>query len=157
MALKDFLARTESVSFPGGSFDVGAINLGTITMIVSNDMERLKALYDLAESAGVTKNPDMIQVTKFLVENAPDILAKIIAYSSGEPNAAVTAAKLPVGVQLDALNKIVGLTFEAEGGVKKFGETLMALVAQLTEGLTAANESTRSKPLSEDYIGSARS
>lgn len=139
MALKDIIAKTEKVSVGENSFEVGALDLTIIIALFSKRQAELRTLFDHAQATGLVDNPDPMQIAVMLLQLAPDFVAEAVAMAAGEPGMATTVRKLPAPVQLDAINKIIDLTFEAEGGLKKFGETLVALVQKATSALQAAN------------------
>ena len=158
MALKDYLIRKETIPFPGGDFDIYPIGLADIFIMLQANgrMEELKTIYDLAEQAGLTKSIDTVKITQFLLKHAAQFFAELIAHAAREPTMVDHVRALPLSSQIDALNKLLTLAFEAEGGVKKFGESVVALLAQANAAMSEVN-SIQSKASSPAFIGNAQS
>lgn len=157
MALKDYFEQTETVRIDASnSIQVSAVTLGSLLLLVKGRMDEVKALYDKAVADGIDKNPTADTIVTFLAKEAPLLLGDIIAAAAGEPGEGAKASKLPIGVQLDALNKIMGLTFEAEGGVKKFVESVVDLTEKVAS-INLAMQDTLSNDTSSDFIGQAQS
>lgn len=160
MALKDYFVKQEVVPIAGTNLDftVKAVSLMDILVIFNSKqrMDRMKVLFDEAEKAGLTKEPNIAEIGKFMLENGPDVLSEIVASAAGEPDQAHRFLSLPISTQIDALNKVVNLTFEAEGGVKKFGESVVALLAQINQAMAEVNN-TQSTGSSQAFIGKSQS
>lgn len=130
MAFEDFVLPTEEVQLPGGStFAVRGLSLQDITLLISKHgpvMEEFFRRYSANEKA----NP--LEVGMGLIAQAPGLVAQIIAIAADEPNKADTVLKFPLVVQQDALEKLSKLTFDANGGPKKFVEAVIRLVKSTT-------------------------
>ena len=139
MALKDIIAPEKEITFGENKFTVGALDLTIVIALVTKRQEEVRALFDEAQRQGLVANPDPLRIGLMLLQLAPDFVAVAIALAAGEPGTEAVVRKLPAPVQLEAVNTIIDLNFEAQGGVKKFGETLVALVQKATAALEAAN------------------
>ncbi|ASD51923.1 tail protein [Pseudomonas phage PspYZU01] len=129
----------EVVTFRGGSFTVRGLNLEHIAAIVRAYGPRLESLFQQFKHAAVTQaadDPAALELASYitpLLQEAPDIASTMIAYAAGESNPAL-ARRLPFPTQVDALEKILDLTFDEEGGPGKLMETVIRL-AQGATGL----------------------
>lgn len=72
---------------------------------------------------------DTGKIAQSLAQDAPTVVADIIAYAADDPEGRAVALRLPFSVQVEALRKIALLTFATEGGVKKVLETLLEMAA----------------------------
>jgi hypothetical protein len=95
-------------------------HLGTVEAV-------LQAVKDSA--AGPLSGDQTSRFVLMLAQDAPEVVAQIIAIASDEPDQADAARKLPFPVQIDALQRIGRLTFEEAGGSEGFANALAALVA----------------------------
>lgn len=140
MKLSDLRLPEETVQLPGGeSFAVRGVSLQDTIALVRHHGPALSNLFNQITSGKDVRIDAMLSVATTLLEQAPEMVAELIALASGEstPEAVAGAARLPLPVQLDALEKIGKLTFFAEGGLGKFAETVIR-VMQGTSG--AINE-----------------
>lgn len=130
MAIKDYIAKRGTVTYPGGEFSVGPVTPSTIVALVQGRVPEVKRMFDDLKAKGLTdpESLDMTQIAIAVMGMSPDFLAEFIAQAANEPGTGSTVLTFPIGVQIDALDKILDLTFEAEGGVKKFGEALVRLI-----------------------------
>lgn len=143
MSLKSLKLPTETVTLPGGeSFAVRGLSLVDITAIVKDNAEAVSALFLAYQTKMTTADgaPDQQAATmgfgQGLMEAAPGIAALVIAHAAG--GSKVTgeeveiAANLPFPVQVEALEKIGKLTFDAEGGPIKVVETVLRVFRGVT-------------------------
>ena len=72
----------------------------------------------------------------------PEAIVDIIAIAADEDSAEVRAIirKLPVGVQIDAIHNIVGLTFAGEADVKKLVEIVTRMAVSVKDEIIALTE-----------------
>lgn len=148
MSLKNLTLHfpEETVSFAGGSFNVSGLSLSDIVVIVSMHRARLSEVFKeyAVPGAGafeLDENTALPFIMAF-AQMAPGIAAHIIAQAevreAGEDPQIGIAARLPVDVQAEALEKILKLTFQTEGGPKKVLDTLIRAFAgtmKVTAGL----------------------
>ncbi len=149
MSLTAFEPKTEMVELPGGgSFAVRGLSLEDFTVLLRAHYEPISTLFDryVAESAaeavdqketgGVMGLGDVRGVVLEALEHAPGLIGDVIARAAEETENPHRARLLPMGVQIDAIEKVIRLTLEAEGGLEKLVETVSRLAGSLTE-LTA--------------------
>lgn len=130
----------ETVAFSGNSLKVYGLSLPHITFIVRQHRTVLADLYVQAIDGRLTGSAEEIAVA--LLDDFAPLASLVIACGIGEPESAERLAKmnLPLAVQIDALDKIIRLTLEAEGGVGKLLE-IVARVMAATAKLTSLNPS----------------
>lgn len=129
MSLKDLVLPSEKVDLPGGaSFDVYGVNLEAIILALPGRSDQFEALFQhFAKSEGDVTEMEMGAIGIELFQVFPDIAAVIIAAATGDsgPEAVAVAGKLPISVQLSALQKIARLTFDTEGSLKNSVEIVI--------------------------------
>jgi len=145
MGFGTFTPKTETVEFPGGKFAVRGLSLEDFTVLLRKYHEPAKALFDRyaneaaieAVDAATNGTPVGLSNVKDVIlealEVAPGMIADVIARAADETERPEIARLLPLGVQLDAVQKIVALTLEAEGGVEKLTESVMKLAGTLAD------------------------
>lgn len=141
MGLKHITFPEATIEFPGGNFAVRGLSLDDIAFLVQRHGAKLQEMFtSFTKGSGELSTEAVASFALPLVQAAPEIAAELIACASGAPEDADIAARLPLPVQLDALEKLVDLTFAAEGGPKKLMET----VIRMAEGTTGLLESLNS-------------
>lgn len=145
MALADFDTATEEVALPKGkSFSVRGICLDDLTLLLRHRGAEIRAFfakYNADPAKGGLPAAFSADVGMTLLEAAPMLVAEIIACAADEPAMIAKAAKLPLNAQLDALEKIATLTFDAEGGPKKFIEAVIRVMSGTTDLMIDLNQS----------------
>jgi hypothetical protein len=143
MSLADYKPATEVVNLPGGvSFTVRGLSLDDVGSLMKNHLEDLDKLLRLFKERGTNELiADGASAAIRLVQGAPVFAAQMIAIASDEPGAVEQAGKLTVPVQIDAIKKVLKLTFQDAGGLKKFFESLtnselMAAISPQTDSPT---------------------
>lgn len=127
MSLKDISLPSETISFSGGSFAVRGLSLPDIVMLVDMHREQLNDLFERFK--GEPKEVgEMEEVAMDLVTKAPVLVGHAISLAAGEPEQFETVMKLPLDVQVSALEKVALLTFALEGGAKNFVKTVLRIV-----------------------------
>lgn len=141
MSLKSYLVPTRDQKLPDGStFAVRGVTPADITMLMMRHKETVIMLFQ--KEIMNTKNPsftvdDINRLGASVMTNAPIILAELIALASDEGlEVAATVTKLPLSVQVLALNDILELTMTNEGGGKKLVETVLTTIAKVVGSLT---------------------
>lgn len=138
MGLKHITFPEATIEFPGGNFAVRGLSLDAIMHLFQRHGEKLQEVFtELTKGSGEVTTETVAALALPLLRLAPDIAADLIACGSGAPEDADIAAKLPLPVQLEALEQIVTLTFAAEGGPKKLLETVIRM-AEGTTGLLSS-------------------
>lgn len=140
MDLKDLVIPSATVQIPSGQpgefveQPVWGLEPSHIAWLLQTQREGLEHFYAKA-AAGEMQMDDYSAIASQLVKQAPVLLGSIIACGCRQPDPAVaeTVSRLPFTVQLDALEKIGRLTFAAEGGAKKVLETVIRMMAGITE------------------------
>lgn len=143
MGLKDFTPATETVAYPDGNFAVRGLSLEDLTVLVRAHYKPLSELFDryVGEAAaaaadevsgGQLKLGDVSDVVLEVLETAPGLLADVISRAAGEPDQAHMARMLPTSTQIDAIEKVIRLTLEAEGGLEKLVGTVSKLGSSLS-------------------------
>lgn len=140
----NFTPKTETVKIPGGeSFVVRGLSLEDFAVLLRSHHAPLSALFDqyvseaalesVDEAMGANLNiGDVKGVILEALEHAPALVGDAIARGADETENPHLARTLPIGVQADAVSKIVTLTLEAEGGMEKLLETVINLVTTMS-------------------------
>lgn len=136
MALKITL-KTERIDFADGDFiEVRGLGVPDIMQLVEVHSETVSDLFD--QFTGRDPNSitidDLDQVPMALATRCPAIVAHVIALAADAQDQMDVVAKLPIDVQVAALEKIGTLTFGMQGGVKNFVETVTR-IARGADGL----------------------
>ena len=125
MSIRDLVAPSLTVKVGDGGFEVRGLSIADVANLMDGYTQELAALFD-----GDVTIAD-------LVKTSPGFVAKLIASAAGEPDAVDAVERLPVGVQIRALEAIWELT---EVSTDQLGNMLgQALVA--LEGLNASTGS----------------
>ncbi len=142
--LSAFKPLTETVTFPGGEFAVRGLALEDFTILrkyhapMTELFERYvgeASLERMDRESGLDLNlGEMKDVVLAGLETAPALIGDTIARAADETENPHAARTLPMGVQIDAIGKIVKLTLEAEGGMEK----MMGTINMLTNSLSTA-------------------
>lgn len=120
MSLKNYQFAEAAVT---GGLTVRGLSFVDISSLVRDHYALLAKVFD-----GVKTDEDF-DVKKIVGKFAPampPLVAAIIAHGCGEPKSIDVAARLPFGVQIEAVQKIGELTFAIEGGAKKVFQMVMA-------------------------------
>ncbi len=139
MSLKSLRLPEAKVELPDGDFVVRGLSLNDVSILVQRHGKRLNELYQQFTEQGDLTTETVAAFALPLLQSAPEIAAELIACAAGDPDDAEIAGRLPFPVQIDALEKIAILTFEAGGGPKKLLET----VVRLAQGTTSLLESLK--------------
>lgn len=139
MSLADFTPATDEVKVSDSvSFAVRGLSFDDIATLVRSHYEPLSNLFDeyIAEgvAAAVTESEgeELSQAVMGVMKQAPGLIADVIALAADEPDLIDKIKKLPIGVQIDAIQKTLTLTLQAEGGLGKLVETITGLVQGLS-------------------------
>jgi hypothetical protein len=114
MGLKDLKIEKREIVAPSGKFEVRGLTLNDIVMLLKLNPETTNALF-----SGATT------IEQILV-NSPEFCASIIAYAADEPGEAGMVSKLPLQVQLKALQDVWELTVLDEDEFVKMLRSLAA-------------------------------
>ena len=120
MTLSSYVERQETVELPGNDpLVVRGFSLPDILLVVHRHRGMVEELFTQLASGELKYETAEETIMTVVGEFAP-VVGQVIASASGEPDEWETAMRLPLGVQVEALEKIVHLTFEANGGLEKF-------------------------------------
>jgi hypothetical protein len=138
MGLRDYELPTLKVTIDANtSFDVRGISFEDITRLVNKHGPVCVLIYTKFTEAKTKHGlrPETVgQLLTLAMQQFPEAVAELIALSADEPDMTAKVQRLPIGVQLDAIEKVIGLTFSGEADVKKLVET----VTRMAEGVTAS-------------------
>lgn len=148
MGLEHLVFPEAPVSTPGGDFTVRGLTVEHILFIVKQHHSTLRPVFDSMMEKIKSKSEfhadEVGGLIMPFIESCPKVVAQVIACGSGNPSETSIAARLPFTVQVEAIEKIIDLTFQAEGGPKKFVETVIRL-AQGVNGLLPNPSQTNPK------------
>lgn len=138
MSLSELQLPTEEIQIPGGgSFAVRGLAVADISSLFRHHGETLNRVYvDRIEADDF----DLAAVARELITTAPLAVAELIALAADEPETWKTVLRLPLPVQIRALEAIAALTFESEADVKNFVEAVIRgsqAVQKVVTALTA--------------------
>lgn len=126
--LETLILPSETVKVGEQSFEVYGLALAHITRIIREHRSVCADLYTKAIAGEMSGSVEEIALS--MTDDFAPLAAMVIAYGSGNPNAVDMAARLPLSIQADALEKIINLTIVAEGGLEK----LMEIVVRAMSG-----------------------
>lgn len=136
MSLKAYKPETEAVKLgKSGAFNVRGMSTRDISKLLREHMEDIELMFGIYEnmSAAGSDSAFVDRVIGHLITEMPLLATKIIVIASDEgefdEEALANVEKLPLPIQMDALLKVMKLTFEEVGGVKKFMQTVMTMLA----------------------------
>ena len=141
MGLRDYELPTLTVTINAKtSFDVRGIAFEDITRLVNKHGPVCVLIYSKFTEAKTKHGlrPETVgQLLTLAMGQFPEAVAELIALAADEPDMTAKVQRLPIGVQLDAIEKVISLTFSGEADVKKLVET----VTRMAEGVTASLQS----------------
>lgn len=135
MPLADYKPPTKKLSFPGGDFEVRAISLMDVAVIIEAHEYQIEQIYQkVQKKTGQQITAELVgDVFMDAIRDAPILIGHLIAIAADEHDAngdllLTVAGSLPMTVQLEALQAIGELTFTDLASVKKFGADVMKLI-----------------------------
>ena len=146
MGLKDLSFPSQVVETPGGNLTLRGLCLEDVIQLVNSHKTVVEKMFDRATQVQSAEEDilekeilsqfDSGDIAGKLIQEAPIVAAHVIALGAGEGDeeSIKIARELPVTIQVECLDKIGTMTFIAEGGAKKFLETVIR-VAQGTTNL----------------------
>lgn len=141
MSLKNYLVPTRDQKLPDGStFAVRGVTPEDLMILMARHKETVIELFQTeivnTDAQGFTAD-DINRLGTAIMTKAPHVLAEVIALTSDEGiEVAATVRKLPLSVQILALNDIIELTMTNEGGGKKLMETVLTTISKTVGSLT---------------------
>lgn len=133
MSLADYQPERCEIKLKGGSFHVEGLSFESFAILVRTHLPDLEAVIELFQKGENVSSEDIGSVVFAVVSQMPGLAANVIALASGEQDATKNAARLPAPVQIDVLMKIVDLTFNEVGGVKKSWGAIASLLTMTKE------------------------
>lgn len=146
MPLSEFKESTETVEFKGGSFEVRAITLPDVALLIEVHEDVISSLVmkvrEKAPAFEAQNAEDIGEVTSQiitdLIRESPTLVATLISRCADEPDQMGNASRLPISVQIDAISKIAKLTFTDMASVKKLIADVMSIVSGILPPKTSA-------------------
>lgn len=118
--IADLIIPSETVGYRDKVYQVQGLSAPHLIHIVRTHGAALAPIYQQAAEGKLPA--DLSAVATELGDNFTSVAGSIIACGMGRPEQAAKCAQLPFAVQLDALDKIIRLTLEVEGGLGKVVE-----------------------------------
>lgn len=131
MPLADFRPAKRAVEFPGGEFEVRALNLLDISMLIDNHRYAVDQIAAQVRTSREMMFPDDDIIREAIIEvirESPLLVANIISLCADERDEQETVLRLPATVQLEALLAIADLTFKDAAAIKKLAADVMRLI-----------------------------
>jgi hypothetical protein len=129
MGLKNLVIASETVEIPGNEpLVVRGLGLDSIIFLVRHHEDVVTDLFTKAQ-AGQLDGSSVESVVAMLADRAGPLAWMIIACGCGEPEEWKMAKVLPLDVQIEAIDKIVRLTFAGENALEKLLETVARMMS----------------------------
>lgn len=139
MALSDLEIQTREFTVRGTSITLRGLCFSDLAYLIHEHRDDLDRVINRAKDQAETSTGDQ-QMVMELLQEVPDLAAKVIACAADEPGMAPKARALPFPVQLDMLMALGELTFEEAGGVKKFLADVVKLLQSTRTTLSDLNQ-----------------
>lgn len=148
MGLRDYEIPALSVPITEKvSFDVRGISFEDISRLVQRHGPVCVMVYQQFVESKVKfgLRPEVLgQLLTMAMEKFPDAVSEMIALAADDVEQIAKVRKLPVGVQIDAIYKIIGLTFTSEADVKKLVEIVTRMAVSVTANMKSLTDQTPS-------------
>lgn len=131
MTLATFHIAREEVKFQGGSLNFRGLSLNDISFLIQDYLAELDNLFRMyaKEDQRETAMAESAKFALVIIKECPQMAAQMIVLSGDEDQALLPVAlKLPLPVQVEAVRKIIELTFAEAGGAKKFVDSVTGMV-----------------------------
>jgi hypothetical protein len=131
MPLADFVPVKRTVAFPGGEFEVRALNLLDISMLIDNHRFAIDQIASQIRTSRELSFPDDDIIREAIIEvirESPVLVANIISLCSDERDQQEAALSLPATIQLETLLAVADLTFKDTAAIKKLAADVMRLI-----------------------------
>lgn len=127
----------EKIEFKGGELAVRGLGIPEISQLVSLNTEAAVTVFgEVQKLVAAGREIDLADLLFEILNRFQTAVAHMIAIAADEPEQMVLISKLPVDVQVAAIEKIARLSFAMDGGAKKFWGTVLALLGK-SDGLKA--------------------
>lgn len=125
MSLAALQLRTETVVYEQQEIKLYGLSSNAIAGLILSQMSSLESLFDIVQAAGVKgvediNRVDVGEIGQRLLAEAPEFMARVIAYAAHEPDHWHKVLHLPSPVQLKCLTAVAKLTFNDEAGFREF-------------------------------------
>ncbi len=132
---------TQTVEVPGGeTITVRGLDFNVVSLVYQRNSQGAEDLFQSVRESGQVSSEALAGLGAILIKSAPGIVADLITAAADadldDPDDIAFARRLPIGVQVDALDKIAFLTF-GEGGLGKLIATVIKAATE-TQGLVAS-------------------
>ena len=148
MSLAAWVPLSDTVSVPAadGPVEIRLFGLSadSIAFLAADNEKTVGALY-AALIAGELTRDNLPEIIATLASEAPIFVANVIAFGAQEPDQQEQAARLPIGVQVEAVEKIFALTFAGDFPLKKSREIVAKAVKAMSYLLTSEDGSEKSE------------
>jgi hypothetical protein len=141
MSLSDFEIRYEEVMYQGRvATSVRGIALSDITSLIRGHLLEMNKVFELYEQEG-SNDVAAMRAAEFalkLVDEVPDLVESIIIAATDEtdtPELRATLRKLPIGLTIEVMRKIIEITVEDAGGAKKLLDNIVMTVRTMRPNL----------------------
>lgn len=136
MALKNYIERTETVEIPNNEpLVVRGFSLPDIMLVAQRHRSAVEELFQKIADGELRADSVEEVIADVILQFAP-VVGQVIASAAGEPEEWEVAMTLPLSVQVDALEKIVRLTFESSGGPEKFMGIIKRFLEEMVPSVT---------------------
>lgn len=133
MGLSSLVFKTETIKFSGGEFAVRGLSTDDLVKLIDKHRPVMERVFnDLTKPDLDLSGSEAKEIGLGVLKEAPSFMAFVIALAADEPDNVKTALKLPLDVQISAIEAIGRLTFETEGGLKN----VLAVVTRMLRGAT---------------------
>lgn len=143
MSLKALVSVTREIPVWGSSITVQGLSGSDLRHIFHNQGafigRELKSLTEVLLLDGSPDRIDAFSILTAVLDQAPPLIASLIACGCGypdDPEAHAIATRLPLGVQIEALEAILALSFSDGSGREAFATVVRAV--QTASALTNA-------------------
>jgi hypothetical protein len=138
MSLKDFVIPIKTIQTPNGaSFAVRGLSLNDITTLLNSAEPELRAMFSIF--LGVDNKMqagDLLSTAIPAMQQFPKLASAMIATAADEPDSVGIVERLPMSTQVEAMEAILQLSFDSEGGPGKF----LGTVTRAFNGLAALTQ-----------------
>ena len=147
MGLRDLIITKEAVRVDDEqSFDVRGLSYVDFSVLAKAHGGQAGKLFTQIKTmaeAGELDDSGLVEMAKKAIQDFPDLIAHGVAAAADDPDGAVIFKKLRLPVQVEAVERIIGLTFASEGELKKLLETVIRGISAVAEsvGLLTQKES----------------
>lgn len=123
----------------GKSFEIRGLNASDIMAVVRTHTPVLMKLYSDFKAQHTPGKPFTLDVVRGMLEQtlreADDLVYILIASAADQPDKADVVRRLPMRVQLEAMEKTVFLSIQTEAELKKLQEVVLRIVAGVTSAM----------------------